>query len=85
MCEISWILIVGLFCVVFCLLEIVNCKRNRNTLDSSTLNLTYHIRQGYTNIMTEEGQEMVRGAEGPQPSPGQRESSIASGGTGIVG
>ena len=81
MCEASLILIVGLFFVVLYLLETFNCKRNCSTPDSSTLNLTYHIHQGYTNIMTEEGQEMVRGAEGPQPSPGQRDSSVASGET----
>ena len=81
MCEVCWILFVGLFLVVLCLLKIVNCKRSRNTLKTYTLNSIYHIRQGYTNIMTEEGREMVRGAEGPQPSPGRRDSSIASGET----
>ena len=84
MCKISLFSIVSLLFVIFCLLEILNCKRRNNTLTFPTPSPIKYIRQEYIEIMAEGGQDLERGALGLQPSPERRESSVNSGETDLL-
>ena len=72
MCEASLFFFVSLLFVIFCLLEILNCKRRNNTLETPIPHPIKYVRQEYIEIMTEEEQEEVRGAMGLQLSPERR-------------
>ena len=79
MCEVCWFLFVGLFFLIIYLLDILNCKRKNNTQTPPTPYKIQYTHQEYIEVMTEEGQEVVREAMGIEPPQEQRESSFNSG------